>query len=955
MLKQFYEKALPAMEGGMYCIGTLDRKREKPYNWKHHWVNSLEEMFHKVDELKSTNELDVYAALGVFPGPKRDADTCAYMKCVFLDIDVGAAAVASHQGYATQEEALVALHDLLEKAALPTPFIVDSGVGVHAYWVFEKQIPKHEFIPYAKLFRDLCKQYLYFDKGANAVDVARCMRWVDSINYSETPPRPTKVLHGELHLYDFNDFKEFLGEPELDTKEILASASKGLDEDTRALLQRDNYERSFQLLAEKSLDGVGCQQVANILINSKELIEPLWWAGLSIAKFCGDGEEAIHKMSEDYDGYSPEETKQKTERLDAPRTCKWFIENYPDFCDGCHHRGKITSPISLARVFKPAPPSNASDPVRTDTNSKAVQSFPNALFPFMRGENGGIYYQPPPKIDKKGKQIPQDAELIFPYDFYPVRRVYSPHDGECILMHVQLPQDPLRVFLLPMKIVYSQENFRSILTYNGVLFSHSQTQTIMNYVIKWGQYMQTAGQAEVMRMQMGWTSNIHDDDWPKRSFVIGPREVNHKGDLIDAPVSPFVKSLAKIIHPRGTLDRWKESVRFLNQPGFELHAFGMLCGFGSPLMCYTSTSGVTVSLVGKSGVAKTGALYSALSIWGNPKEMSVFDSTDNGFTGRYLALRNILFGLDESSNREGKAMSDIIHKVSHGKTKIRMQASVNAEREYEMSASLIALITTNQGIYSKLESFKKNPDGEAARLMEFLLTKPPALQQLDGDKLGRFIFDAFNFNYGHAGPIFIQQVLKWGDERIREVQNKWLDRFSQDFSNDPAYRFYANGVASNMTGGEIAQEAGLIELDLDRVYSRVVEELVKIRDTVLPINRSDYGSVVSEYVNKNLNSILVIHEGRVIREPRNQLIARISVDEGLLQISKNELKRHLQECQISAREFEETMRKNGLLIDDKKGRLTTGWRGGFGTDPVYLYWFKTTIPEEWISGPTADS
>jgi len=40
------------------------------------------------------------------------------------------------------------------------------------------------------------------------------------------------------------------------------------------------------------------------------------------------------------------------------------------------------------------------------------------------------------------------------------------------------------------------------------------------------------------------------------------------------------------------------------------------------------------------------------------------------------------------------------------------------------------------------------------------------------------------------------------------------------------------------------------------------------------------------------------------------------------------------------------------LVDDKKGRLTTGWKSAIQTDPAYLYWFQTSIPEEWSDDNT---
>ena len=94
------------------------------------------------------------------------------------------------------------------------------------------------------------------------------------------------------------------------------------DDDTKAMLKLDNFPRTFDTLAEKSFNGSGCNQIVNILSNASTLEEPLWWAGLSIAKFCDDGATAIHKMSEDHPEYNYEDTEEKASRLPAPRTCR---------------------------------------------------------------------------------------------------------------------------------------------------------------------------------------------------------------------------------------------------------------------------------------------------------------------------------------------------------------------------------------------------------------------------------------------------------------------------------------------------------------------------------------------------------------------------------------------------------------------------------------------------------
>ena len=80
----------------------------------------------------------------------------------------------------------------------------------------------------------------------------------------------------------------------------------------------------------------------------------------------------------------------------------------------------------------------------------------------------------------------------------------------------------------------------------------------------------------------------------------------------------------------------------------------------------------------------------------------------------------------------------------------------------------------------------------------------------------------------------------------------------------------------------------------------------------------------------------------------------VNVSDNLLQISKTDFKKYLAERQISSREFEFEMRDKGLLVDDKKGRLTTGWKSAIHVDPAYLYWFKTELPDGFFNDNADD-
>lgn len=948
MLKQFYEKALPSQ--GVYCVASVKDKR-----LKHHFAETLDDAISKIDDLKDKG-YDLFIAMGTFEGYSRKAEDCLYQRSFFIDLDVGA--LVDDEGNATgkyedKDKALEALQKLLDETGLPEPVVADSGGGIHAYWPFDQDIERDEWKGYAEKFKALCQEHISMDPAVTA-DSARILRCPETFNHKFDPKRETFFMVDEFPVYNWEEMKEFLGEPVVRSTDILASITKGLDDDTRAMLKMDNFPKTFEVLAEKSINGSGCTQIAHILINAASLEEPLWHAGLSIARFCDDGATAIHKMSEDHPEYNYEDTEEKASRFPAPRTCEWFTLNYPRNCEGCPHRGKITSPIQLGKEFRPAPSTDSTEPIRAQSDSKEIPDFPDFLHPYMRGQNGGIYYQPPPKYNKKGEKIDQDPILLLTNDFFPVRRMVSKHDGECLLMKLVLPKDGTREILLPMKHVYAQESFKTLMSANGIFFKIDYVQQLMGYVIKWGQFMQMTDKAEIMRMQMGWSEDITDPEWDKRSFVIGKKEILHTGEIIDAPSSPFVRGIAKFLVPQGTYERWRESADYLNRPGFELHAFAMLCGMASPYMTYTSTSGVTVCLLGKSGNAKTGAMYSGLSVWGNPKELSVLESTDNGMMGRFLGLHNIPLGVDEISNKDPKILAQLIHKISHGKAKIRMQGSVNAEREHEMSASMIGMMTTNQSAYGKLEILKANPDGEAARLIEMLVKRPALLDEDGGTNLGRHIFDAFRLNYGHAGPRIIQAGLRLGDNYIRERIEFWDKRFVADFGEDVTYRFYQNLMSVVGMVGEMAHNEGIIDLDVDRVYHEAVLEMITIRDKVVKVNRTDYPSVLGDYVNRNLGNILVLKDGKVTMEPRGPIVGRIVSEDNLLQVSKTDFKKYLAERQISSREFEFEMREKKLLVDDKKGRLTTGWKSAIHVDPAYLYWFKTELPDGFFNDTAED-
>ena len=129
-------------------------------------------------------------------------------------------------------------------------------------------------------------------------------------------------------------------------EDIFSVVPKGVDEMTKAVANISHKPSSFQRIRESQ----GCRQIQYIIDNAKELEEPLWYAGLSIAQHCSDRNTAIHDISKDYQGYTPQETEKKANQTqDKPQSCETFNKLNPKVCDGCSHRGKITNPLALGK------------------------------------------------------------------------------------------------------------------------------------------------------------------------------------------------------------------------------------------------------------------------------------------------------------------------------------------------------------------------------------------------------------------------------------------------------------------------------------------------------------------------------------------------------------------------------------------------------------------------------
>ena len=959
MYKTFIETVLPSE--GTYVITGINAENKKDVRQK--YAESLEDAYTIIEDFKKKSPLNIYFALSTFEGFSRKAVDSIYIKSFFLDLDVG----KEHNSYATKEEALAGLAQFLLNTRMPEPTIIDSGNGLHVYWILKEEIETKTWKPYAEGFKKLCVDHGLVIDPAVPADAARVLRVPYTMNYNvKEGQAPIEVTFlTDIKLFDLDELTPFFGGVQQESSFDLSQVKKGLDEETRKMLGLDNYEYVFQTIAFESLEGRGCNQIKWVLENAASCPEPLWKAGLSVAVRCVDGDTAIHTMSEEHPQYNHAETEKKArDCLQATwsYSCEAFENTNPGGCTGCPHKGKISYPTHIGKRLRLAEPGvddahipDTGTPETRDLSdtegkeNRSVQNkfpkefitFPQFLYPFVRPVSGGVWYEPPNEHKKDGTVIKKDPVMILNQDFIPIKRLYSPQDGETLHMRLFLPHDGVREFILPMSAVYAPEKFKEFVAKSGVLVTLTLIDKLRDYLVKWAQYLKQYQKADDMRMAMGWTDSTYG------SFVAGEVEIN-PGGRFDCPVTPMARNVADKIHEAGSYDVWRKSADMLNQPNLEFHALGLLMGLGSPLMPFTNATGLMFSYCGKKGAGKTAAMHAGLSVFGDPRKQKIVTldgATINGLWNRASTLNNLLMGIDETSNADPKRLSDVIYKGSmNNQGKIREQSSYNVERKQREGSVNITLLTTNQSNKDKMFMAKGDPGGELRRLLEIDLFRHSGKMQ---DSIGNEIFDPFNHNYGHAGPMFIEYCYKLGIPEVDRIVKTWQTRLQQEFYNDTAYTFWNGGVSACLAAGQIAERAGIIALDYERIYGHLLEELHRLHDEYNSAG-VNFEDLLSEFLSINMNGILAFNESdKVSVEPRGKdLVARAEVTEGKVWIAKTAIKEFLHEKQINVSQFESELLKKGVMLNSKaKKKMAAGWKSAIGAMNLWCYEVKLDVSD----------
>jgi uncharacterized protein (DUF927 family) len=788
--------------------------------------------------------VDAYFALATFnDGSSRKAENAAFLRAFFLDLDCG-----TGKPYVDQAAAAQALRVFVLTTQLPEPTVVNSGGGLHVYWPLTEDLPAGMWLGHAKSLKRLCTQHNLHADPAVTADCVRILRIPGTSNFKQGQARPIQIVHSGIP----STLEVFIARLPPAPVDLSAAKAFGPDNVLFDMVGGEYPKTKFRVIAVKSIKDEGCAQIKHAIVNAATLEEPLWRAALSIAYRCEDGAKAIHDLSKKHPGYTAGGTDAKAIDTKGPYTCEWYRDNHGALCAGCAYKG--TSPIGLGKYVQEAEVVEGMYLIEKpeDSGSPSVMlKVPEYPFPYFRGAKGGVFLK---RRDADGNE--EDIE-IYRQDLYITERFFDADehgngDGEMIGINLHLPHDGVRRFFTTTQDVFTTDKLRSLLVKNGVVAYGKTIDAIMAYFASSIRKLQNQVAANKTRNQMGWTPD-------NQGFVVGELEYTAMGTKL-APPASGTRQLASFFKPTGTLEAWKSMANFYDRPGLEAHALTLFLGFGSPLLKFiggTAVKGALVHLKSNgSGSGKSTAQMMVNSIFGHPDKL--LNKQDDTYAAKIHMLgmmNNIANTIDEITNETPENLSALAYGVTNGRGKNRMNALTNTLRLNFTTWMGVTISSANASVVDKLMQLKATSNGELSRTFEMLVPRYTGATKAEIDA----VFSQLEHNYGVAGPIFIDYVVK-NPEKVLDLCLKMQSKIDADLNLTAADRFYSCLGAIAMAAGLITQKLGLHEIDIPRIYAFMLTQITENRINIQQ-SSNDADIVAQEtlaaYVNENVRNALV--------------------------------------------------------------------------------------------------
>jgi putative DNA primase/helicase len=213
----------------------------------------------------------------------------------------------------------------------------------------------------------------------------------------------------------------------------------------------------------------------------------------------------------------------------------------------------------------------------------------------------------------------------------------------------------------------------------------------------------------------------------------------------------------------GAFEDWKTNVASL----CEKNSFLLLAvssAFAGPLLELVNVPGIGFHLFGDSTNGKTTTLAAAASVWGPPEFLLSWRSTSNGLETQAANRSSTIILLDESHMVDAKTLDTGVYLLANGTSKSRMTKDISPR---EIARWRVCVLSSGErAIETHLSAAKiDHKTGQGIRIVDVPVSGDHGVfDDLHGQQSGSAFADklreAAAKYYGHAGPLFVEQLIK---------------------------------------------------------------------------------------------------------------------------------------------------------------------------------------------------
>mgnify|MGYP004563438329 FL=1 len=703
---------------------------------------------------------------------------------LYADIDIKGNAHAQTSLPSNVDEAIDFLHGLKVKPSI----IVNSGNGIHGYWLLDKPFiieteddRKHIlsiFKCFGRYVNSEAKKRNW--KIDSVYDLARILRVPGTINHKLGTGAKCEVIENDGKRHDIIDFMQFIH-----SHEGVASTS--------------NIAQSVEKVLKK------CEFIKYCKDNSENLPEPLWHAMITNLAPLKNSSNAIHEFSRSYPKYSFDETEKKIKRAiveNKPHTCEYIRENL-NF--DCGKNCSVKAPIvyGLPSFEERISEIISSDKINVDEilskeNLKicawAKLNLPSEyvrLKAKLKGKVNLKDFEKAIRFESKKKDENDFQSNLTPLDLkginlsgavVPSGWKVSMKQGIQKIVRGTNSDELLDVCICPIVITKRLENFddgtekielsffrdghwKRLIAPRSSVFNRT---SIIKYADS-GLPVSSKNAADIVAYFSDYeNANLNVIPLVKSISRVGwldsssffPYKVD--GNIVFESEMSEVDAISQGTVPRGDIELWKKYAAKIRKNPFA--RFIISASFASPLLKLIENRVFFIHIWHDSQSGKTAVIKFAVSVWGDPaKLMGSFNATSVGLERMAGTLKHLPFAIDELQvlNEHKISAEKIVYGLANGFGRLR--GNKTGGMQSVLSWQSIMLTSGEQPM-----SNESSNDGAITRVLE-LYGKP-----VDKISFAHDVHTISGSNYALAGKKFIEFIVDNVSEKIAKEDYKKL-------------------------------------------------------------------------------------------------------------------------------------------------------------------------------------